>query len=382
MKKIILLICLVTVVFNVSAQSRLLSDNPLKTHLDSAIEKGAKAYMTNAGAVGLSIGIYSKGQQFIYNYGESIKGSQKLIAPDQFFNLGSVAKTFVGTMLAEAVVEKKAKLNDDIRLYLPSKYPNLEYNGKPVTLVEIANHTSALPHSMRTFPKAISDSVKKLSLPAQLNFYSYYTQDSILNDLHQFKLDTVPGTKYDYNGNAMMVLIFLLERIYHQPYEQLVTHYLKTHLDMGDTRTIIPADQLHRFIKGYNTAGKPIEWFDPGTIQAINTSLYYLGGPSMNSTMTDMLKYLKANIEEKDSAIRLTHQITWGDPKTLAIGLNWMLDLENGVKDFYHDGHTGIGFNTLCEFYPSEQLGFMIVVNDNIGQDKVSDLETAIHKAL
>jgi hypothetical protein len=59
-----------------------------------------------------------------------------------------------------------------------------------------------------------------------------------------------------------------------------------------------------------------------------------------------------------------------------------MLDLENGVKDFYHDGHTGIGFNTLCEFYPSEQLGFMIVVNDNIGQDKVSDLETAIHKAL
>jgi CubicO group peptidase (beta-lactamase class C family) len=198
--------------------------------------------------------------------------------------------------------------------------------------------------------------------------------------MHRFKLDTVPGTKYDYNGNAMMVLIFLLERIYQQPYEQLVTHYLKTHLDMDDTRTIVPAGHLNRFIQGYNTDGKPVEWFDPETNHSVNTDLYYLGGPSMNSTMSDMLKYLKANIEEKDPAVRLTHQVTWGDPKTFAVGLNWMIDLENGVKDFYHDGHTRIGFNTLCEFYPAEQLGFMIVVNDNIGQSKVSDLETAIHK--
>jgi CubicO group peptidase (beta-lactamase class C family) len=382
MKKIGLLAALIAIICTTNAQSYLLTDNPLKTHLDSAVQKGAVSYMANPGTVGLSIGVNQNGHQFVYNYGESVKGSKKLINPNQFFNLGSVAKTFVGTMLAEAVIEKKAKLNDDIRLYLPGKYPNLQYGGKPVTLVEIANHTSALPHSMRTFPKTQSDSLKKLSLAQQLNFYSKYNQDSVLKDMQHFKLDTIPGTKYDYNGNAMMVLIFLLERIYHQPYEQLVTQYLKTHLAMYDTRTSIPADDLKRFIQGYNAGGQAVQWFNLNSNQPVNTNLFYLGGPSMNSTMADMLKYLKANIEEKDPAILLSHQITWGDPKTLALGLNWMIDLENGVKDYYHDGHTGIGFNTLCEFYPGEKLGFMIVVNDNIGQDKVSDMETLIHKAL
>jgi len=108
MKNTSLLICLVTIAFSAGAQSPIMSDNPLKSHLDSAVGKAAMAYMANAGTVGLSIGVYRKGQQYIYNYGEGIKGSKKLIAPHQFFNLGSVAKTFAGTMLAEAVVEKES----------------------------------------------------------------------------------------------------------------------------------------------------------------------------------------------------------------------------------------------------------------------------------
>src|ERR1700761_6647607 len=114
----------------------LLTDNPLKSHLDSAIQKGAAVYMANAGTVGLMIGVYKDGHKYIYRYGESEKGSGRLPGPDQLFNLGSVAKTFVGTMLAEAVIEKKAKLTDDIRLYLPGKYPNLEYAGHPITLAD------------------------------------------------------------------------------------------------------------------------------------------------------------------------------------------------------------------------------------------------------
>jgi CubicO group peptidase (beta-lactamase class C family) len=367
------------------APKNLLTDNLLRDHLDSAVQKGAAAYMQNDGAVGLSIGVYKNGSRYIYNYGESIKGSGLLPKPDQFFNLGSIAKTFAGTMLAEAIIEKKAKLTDDIRLYLPGKYPNLQYQGHPITLVDIANHTSGLPASMRNSPTTLMDSVKKLALSQQIQFFARYNQDSLLMDLHQLKIDTIPGTKYRYNGNAMMILIFLLERIYHQPYEVLLTQYLKSHLGMYDTRTRIPVKQIGRFIQGYDQNGVAVRWLDLKNSRDtdVNTNLFYTGGPSMNSTMKDMMKYLKAQIEDTDPAIRLTHQLTWGaNPKDFAIGLNWMYDLEDGVKDYYHSGHTGIGFNTLCEFYPTEHLGFMIMVNDNISQDKVSQLETDLHKAL
>jgi len=363
----------------------LLTNNPLKSHLDSAVQKGAAAYMKNAGAVGLMIGVCKDGRNYLYSYGESIKGTGRLPEYDQLFNLGSVAKTFVGTMLAEAVVEKKVKLIDDIRLYLPGEYPNLQYQGHPVRLVDIASHTSGMPNAARDFPASVMDSVKKLPLPGQLNFFLSYNQDSLLKDLHHFKIDTIPGTKYRYNGNAMEVLILLLERIYKQPYEVLVTHYLKTHLGMYDTRTRIPLAQLPRFIQGYDAAGNAIKWYDLKTYPSadINTNLFYPGGPSMNSTMNDMMKYLQAQLTEDDPAIKLSHQLVWGsNPKDFAIGLNWMYDLEDGVKDYYHSGHTGIGFNTLCEFYPTEQFGFMIVVNDNISQDKVSRLENELHRAV
>ena len=363
----------------------ILTDNPLKTHIDSAVHLQATGYMQDKQAVGLSIGVYKNGQSHVYNYGESVKGSGKLIRSNQLFNMGSVAKTFVGTMLAEAVIERKARLTDDIRRYLPGKYPNLAYRGHPVRLVDIASHTSGLPGSMREFPARINDSLKTLDLPAQIQFFQKYNQDSMLRDLHYLKLDTIPGTKYHYNGNAMMILTLLLERIYHQPYEALVTHYLKTHLNMYDTRTRIPVKQFARFIQGHNDDGVPVKWLAVSSKKQkdINTTMFYAGGPSMNSTMNDMMKYLKAQIKATDPAIKLSHKLTYGpNPKEFAIGLNWMYDLEDGVKDYYHSGHTGIGFNTICEFYPDEQTGFMIVVNDNISQDKVSKLENDLHKAI
>jgi CubicO group peptidase (beta-lactamase class C family) len=385
----ILYICLLLFAFVQPAPAQLihplLSNNPLKSHLDSAVQKGAAAYMKNKGTVGLLIGVYKDGHNYMYSYGEAVKGTGRLPRYNQLFNLGSVAKTFVGTMLAEAVVEKRVKLTDDIRLYLPGGYPNLQYQGHPVRLVDLANHTSGMPASARELPAGQMDSLKKLPLPQQLNFYLAYTRDTLLKDLHHFKIDSIPGAKYRYNGNAMEVLIVLLERIYKQPYEVLVTNYLKTHFSMYDTRTRIPVKQLGRFIQGYNEDGTAVKWYDPkiNTGADVNTNLFYPGGPSMNSTMNDMMKYLRAQLAESDPSIKLSHQLTWGsNPKEFAIGLNWMFDLEDGVKDYYHSGHTGLGFNTLCEFYPTEGVGLMIVVNDIISQDKVSQLENDIHKAM
>ncbi|SDG50594.1 Beta-lactamase [Pedobacter terrae] len=130
-----------------SQTEKLLTDNPLRDKLDRAVQVAAADYMANPGTVGLSIAIYQDGRSAIYNYGESTKGTAKLIKATQLFNLGSVAKTFIGIMLAQAVIDKKANLQDDIRKYLPGKYPNLQYQGRPVRLVDIANHTSGLPKS-------------------------------------------------------------------------------------------------------------------------------------------------------------------------------------------------------------------------------------------
>lgn len=103
----------------------------------------------------------------------------------------------------------------------------------------------------------------------------------------------------------------------------------------------------------------------------------------MNSTVGDLLIYTKANLAERDPALKLSHQITWGKPDALALGLNWMIktDPKQG-RYIYHDGHTRLGFNTRCVMYPAYQTSIVILVNDTISQDRVADLEQAIMAGL
>ena len=352
--------------------SSILTDNTLKNRLDSVIDYAATIYLEDSNANGISIGVYYNGKKYTYNYGKAGKG--KLASADNFYNIGSVAKTFVATILAQAVVDRKLNLNDDIRKFLPGQYPNLEFKGNPIRFVNLANHTSGLPATFRVYPLSIHDSLKKLSIAEQVNFYSLYNKDSLLADLHLIKPDTLPGTKFQYNSSAMELLILQLEKVYHEPYEKIITSYLRAHLNMYDTKPFLTPEEINRAVQGYDNNSKPQQF--------LNLKGFYLG-PTMNSTINDMLKYLQANLSEKDEAIRLTHQITYRKKNGFGLGLGWMTDdSDNDGRYFYHDGNTKIGYNTLCTFYPTEHLGFIIIVNDTISQDKVGDVENNIKKAL
>ena len=84
-----------------------LTDNTLKTFIDSAVQKAAIIYLQDSNANGISIGVYINGEKHTYNYGEVKKGSNKLPTADTYYGLGSIDKTFATILLAQAVVEKK-----------------------------------------------------------------------------------------------------------------------------------------------------------------------------------------------------------------------------------------------------------------------------------
>jgi CubicO group peptidase (beta-lactamase class C family) len=172
----------------------------------------------------------------------------------------------------------------------------------------------------------------------------------------------------------MELLILLLERVYHESYEKIVKNYLRAHLKMYDTKPFLTPEEIKNAVQGYDSNSKPQQFF--------NLKGFYFG-PTMNSTINDMVKYIQANLSEKDKAILLTHQLTYGKKNGFGLGLGWMIDNNsNGVRYFYHDGNTKIGYNTLCTFYPTEHLGFIIIVNDTVSQDKVGEVENNIKKAL
>ncbi|MCJ0743129.1 serine hydrolase domain-containing protein [Pedobacter montanisoli] len=349
------------------SKSVIKSNNPLRTPLDSLVQRAAEHYLHAPATVDLSIGIVKDGVQHQYSFH---RGEGNLIQNNTYFGLGSVAKTFAGIMLAQAVVEKKVKLSDDIRKYLPGNYPNLQYKGHPVRLVDLANHTSALPAMSRDYSDKYLDSISKLEPKAFRAFYSVYTADSLFKDMHHFTLDTIPGTKYRYNGNAMMVLIAILQRVYHMPYEQLVTSFLKKQIGIADTKTRLTANEEKRLLAGYDENGKAITFIPDNGFRA---------APSMFSTPADMLKYASANLSRKNAAINLSHKITFTKPDGTYMGLSWMLGKEdNGLPFIMHTGRDGFGFSSLCYLYPDHQTAIIILVNDSTGQERVADLKNEL----
>ncbi|WP_158538504.1 serine hydrolase domain-containing protein [Chitinophaga skermanii] len=341
-------------------------DNPLQSHQDSIVHNYATAYLLQANTAGMSIGILRSGKKYVYNYG-AIRKNGPLPSADNIYVMGSIAKVFVGMMLSQAVVDKKAKFDDDVRKYLPGNYPNLQYNGTPIQLVQLANHTSGLPHDLRELPSSITD-LPFLDLMKAME--TYYPKDSLLHDLHQATLVSQPGTTYSYNGLAYHVLVAALETMYKQPYEQILTNFLKKNLNMFDTKIDLSDADMKRIVTGYRPSGD--------TIPMIQSSGFFYGGPRLNSTINDMLKFAVAQLSGKHKAMELSHHQTFED-KYRKVGISWMLGTNClGQSEIFHTGSTSGSFNSILKLYPNQQSACIIFTNDGSAQNRLSAVERGI----
>ena len=85
----------------------------------SIVSRSADKFLKSAPqSVGLSIGVLKDGKAYTYNYGTIEKGKKNPTSANTLYQIASITKTFTGTLLAQAVIEKKVKFDDDVRKYL------------------------------------------------------------------------------------------------------------------------------------------------------------------------------------------------------------------------------------------------------------------------
>jgi CubicO group peptidase (beta-lactamase class C family) len=332
-------------ILSVKDKNDFLSDNPLKNPVDFVVDKAAQSYMQNRNAAGLSIGVIKGGELYAYNYGEAEKGAGKLPKADSFYEIGSITKTFTGILLAQAVLDKKVKLGDDIRKYLDEKFPNLQFEGVPVTLKDLSTHTSGIPST--------TDNVKDTGY---VNPWENFSRAKLFDALHRVKLDRKPGEKFEYSNTAVGLLGNILEKVYGMSYENLVEKYIAKPAGMKETKINLSGTEVRRLVMGYNNRGETIPFWNVRGIEAAG---------ALRSTVIDMLKYLKFNLEAKNKAARLAQQTHWQSPLLPAqIGLGWEIrTTASGYRRLAHSGGTG-GFRSYCAFYPELNLGIVVLTNN------------------
>ena len=197
------------------------TDNKLKSQIDTVVQKAAMPFIGDTSKVGLSIGIYKNGKVYSYNYGTTQRENPKLPTNKTVYEIGSISKTFTGTLLAQAVKDKKVKIDDDIRKYLDGSYPNLEYQGKPIKLSHLVSHISGLPFFLPDNPNLFQNANFD-TLPFTISkIQQNYSKQKFFADLHNVKLDTVPGYNFHYSNVGAQLLKYILERVYNMTYDKL-----------------------------------------------------------------------------------------------------------------------------------------------------------------
>jgi D-alanyl-D-alanine-carboxypeptidase/D-alanyl-D-alanine-endopeptidase len=317
----------------------------------SAVEPAAHAFVAEPRAAGLSIGVLRGDETFTGHFGNLERGKESPPDDRTIYPIASITKTFTGTLLAEAAVEKKVRLDADIREYLAGSFPGLEFQGHPILLYQLVNHRSGLPFVLPDVPPERANEV----LRGQ-------TKAAFLEHLRHVTLDAVPGTAFRYSNAGAQLAGYILEGIYGASYEELLRRRITGPLGMADTVITLSRAQRARLAKGYDGEGRLAPEV-PDELQ---------GAGALKSTIADMLRYARWHLAERDPAVVLTHQATLSEGNYSA-GLNWQMLRGGGRRLIWQEGHVP-GFLSYCVVIPELDLGLVLLAN---AEDRTSSARAA-----
>lgn len=337
------------------AAAEIKTNNPKQTALQLLIDSLAIEHLQNPVNSSLSIGIINGDNREEYFYGTVTKGKEQLPGSNTLYEVGSVTKTFTGIVLAHAINEGKISAEDDIRKYLPDSYKNLEYKGSPIRIKHLSNHTSRLPR--------VPENLDKQPGFSEQDPYKNYGKEMVFDFLKTIKLDTTPGVVNDYSNLGVAVLGLILEDLYKQPLDVLVSRYVTTPTKMTHTTfAVADGDKTNMATGYYETDGSVAMGWSLGAFKAA-------GG--IKSDMSDMLNYLAANMNEANADIALSHQPTFKDAN-MSVGLNWMLSVTREKQLLvWHNGGTA-GFSSFCGYLKDKKVGVVVLNNSGVNVDKLA----------
>jgi D-alanyl-D-alanine-carboxypeptidase/D-alanyl-D-alanine-endopeptidase len=318
--------------------SRLPDQNEVKALLVHLVDEEKRA-------PGMVIGMIADDPQerWVVGYGKLSATDERVPDGDTIFEIGSITKVFTGTLLAQAALSGEVQMDDPISLYLPQGVVAPEYEGKSISLLDLATHYSGLPPFNTT------------------NLCEEYTVDQMYAFLSEYHLTRAPGSIYEYSNMGFGLLGELLARRAGQAdYEALLLERICRPLGMDSTRIQLTPEMQSRLAAPHDDTLLP-------SCSNIESALYGSGG--IRSTANDMLTFLAANMgmteTELQSAILLANTPQRPSDGIDPIGLGW-----NSGEIHRHAGRT-MGYYSYLGWDPQRKIGVVVLTN---AQNSIDDI--------
>ena len=311
---------------------------------DAQMEELVRTLVERGESKGIVIGLLEPdGRRRIFAYGDA--GNGRPPSSRTVFEIGSITKTFVNVILADMVRRGTVSLDDPVSKFLPAGVNVPSRNGRQITLLDLATHTSGLPRSPVGY-----------NIPDPSNPYAQFREEDLYRFLASHELQRDIGSEFVYSNLGMGLLGHALARAAGAAsLRELIRKRITGPLGMRST------DYWHEsplLATGHDSKGKAVPHWDFAVLS---------GAGALNSNAEDLLTYLDANIGKPRSRLELTMRDAQQPRRPVnakgdAVGLGWQLRSRAGRTIVHHGGGTG-GFQSYIGFDPVARAGVVVLGN-------------------
>jgi len=310
---------------------------------------------------GMVVGVLDHGGSRLFSMGKLDNGTDREIDGDTIFEIGSVTKVFTSLLALEMERRGEITLDDPVAKYLPEAVTLPIYEGRQITLRNLAAQDSGLPWNSDELEKILSRDPNKAALAEFKAACDAYTAKELYAFLSRYKLTKPPGTEFQYSNVGMGLLGHAIALKAGEPYESLIVERIARPLEMESTMITIAPAQEGRLARGHWADGKPSENI---RFQVLSSA----GG--LLSTANDMLKFLAANLAivqseliplmEKMQVVRHIGEVRFG-----RTAMPWF---DEGMyqppgSDLWGHGGGGFGYLAFIGFDKKKRRAVMVLSN-------------------
>ncbi|WP_338769819.1 serine hydrolase [Bernardetia sp. ABR2-2B] len=318
--------------------------------LQKIIDQYAQNTLKKGNINSLAISVYKNEEMYHNYYGEIDTNANNSPTDSTLYEVASISKVFVGSLVAKAVVEGKITLEDDIRMYFENDFSNLEFEGTPIKIKNLLTHTLGLKN--RT-PKKL----EKINEQVRAGYYENkefdYDTNDLLEELETAKLDKKPGTFYEYNLVGSELLTCILSKVYEKPYKELLEDFFDE-LGMRNSYLQEYEKQKDYIINGYGEDKKQVPLLKntlPG------------GAYGVLSTLPDLTKFMQFQLESKNPLIEESTRFLFENEEE-SIGYLWDVGVEEVEGFYYSKTGTSNGVQSVILVCPESDYGLILMMNN------------------
>jgi serine-type D-Ala-D-Ala carboxypeptidase/endopeptidase len=305
--------------------------------------------------IGMVVGVIEPSGARVVAYGQSGEGDQRPPDGDTTFEIGSMTKVFTALVLADMVRRGEVALDDPIAKYLPGGVRIPALNGQPITLLDVATHTSGLP--------LMPDGLVSLSELPTLK----YSDAQLYEFLARYEPPRQTGTKWDYSNIGYSLLGKALAARTAMDYETLLRTRVSVPLELTNTGVTFQGLKT-RLAAGHDASSQPTPPVSTVPIMSV-----MMPAGAVLSTANDLLRLLGVAMGYEPSPLAPAMAAMLNTRRPSPGGeqaLGWMVEGKSDDQLVVHDGGT-FGFASSMVWDPKKRAGVVVLSNHVAGLSDV-----------